>query len=76
MVQKEETQNPDKFQRKTLDIGLKYAREVVKARNHKNEIQEDPHVIVLGGAGSGKSTVIDSLKQWTEKTLRKPGDEL
>ena len=71
-----ETQNLDKFQRKTLDIGLKYAREVVKARNHKNEIPDAPHVIVLGGAGSGKSTVIDSLKQWVEKTLQKPGDEL
>jgi ATP-dependent DNA helicase PIF1 len=59
-----------------LDIGLKYAREVVKARCHKNEIPEAPHVIVLGGAGSGKSTVIDSLKQWAEKTLQKPGDEL
>ena len=32
-------------------------------------------VIVLGGAGSGKSTVIHSLKQWIQKTLQKPGDE-
>ena len=71
----EETQNLDKFQRKTLDIGLKYAREIVKARNHKNEMPEAPRMIVLGGAGSGKSTVIDSLKQWIEKTLQKPGDE-
>ena len=56
----EETQNLDKFQRKTLDIGLKYAREIVKARNHKNEMSEAPRVIVLGGAGSGKSTVSSS----------------
>ena len=72
----EETQKLDKFQRKTLDIGLKYAKELVKARNHKNEIPDAPHVIVLGGAGSGKSTVIESMKQWIEKTLQQPGDDL
>ena len=70
-----EAQNLDRYQRKTLDIGLKYAREVVKARNHDNELPEAPNVIVLGGAGSGKSTVINCLTQWVHKNLQKPGDE-
>ena len=33
------------------------------------------NVIVLGGAGSGKSTVISSLTQWVHKTLQRAGDD-
>ena len=32
-----EAQNLDRHQRKTLDIGLQFARDVVKARNHGNK---------------------------------------
>ena len=71
-----ETHYLDRNQRKTLDICLKYARDIVKAhKNHKNAIPETPCLIVLGGAGSGKSTVINSLTQWIQKTLQKPGDD-
>ena len=70
-----EAQKLDKYQRKTLDIGLKYARDIVKSRNHENQIPEAPRVIVLGGAGSGKSTVINCLTQWVHKNLQRPGDE-
>ena len=70
-----EAQNLDRYQRKTLDIGLEYARDIVKARNHDNLLPGAPHVIVLGGAGSGKSTVINCLTQWVHKNLQKPGDE-
>ena len=65
----------DRNQRRTLDIGLKYARDIIKARNHENELPEAPCVIILGGAGSGKSTVINCLIQWVHKNLQKPGDE-
>ena len=70
-----EAQNLDRFQRKTLDIGLKYARDVVKARQSKNVLAEAPNLIVIGGAGSGKSTVISSITQWVHKTLQAPGDD-
>ena len=70
-----ETQNLDRFQRMTLDVGLKYARGIVKARNPRNCLPEAPNVIVLGGAGSGKSTVISSLTQWVHKILQSAGDD-
>ena len=69
-----ETQNLDRFQRKTLDIGLKYAKDIVKARHPKNHLPEATNVIVLGGAGSGKSVIL-SLTQWVHKTLQASGDD-
>ena len=54
-----ETQKLDMYQRKTLDICLTYARDIVKAQqHHKNALPEAPCLVVLGCAGSGKSTVI------------------
>ena len=58
-----DTRNLDKNQRKVLDIGLNYAKSIVKARSSSISILEAPNLIVIGGAGSGKSTVINSLKQ-------------
>ena len=69
------TQNLDQNQQKTLDIALKYARGVVKSRNHKNVSPDTPFVIVVGGAGAGKSTVIQSITQWVQRILQKPGDD-
>ena len=70
------THHLDEYQRKTLDICLKFARDIVKAhKNHKNALPEATCLVVLGGAGSGKSTVINSLTQWIQKTLQKPGDD-
>ena len=47
------TQNLDKYQKKTLDIALKYARDLVKSHHYKNALPETPNLIVLGGAGLG-----------------------
>ena len=70
-----ETRLLDKDQRKTLDIFLKYGRDILKARNSNNVIPEAPKIVVIGGAGSGKSTVINCIHQWLQKILQKPGDE-
>ena len=70
-----EGQNLDRYQRKTLDIALKYARGLVKSRDHKNAIPDTPCLIVLGGAGAGKSTVIHSIIQWVQRILQSPGDD-
>ena len=40
----------------------------------KNPIPPSTSTIVIGGAGSGKSTVINVLKQWIHLILRKEGD--
>ena len=47
---------------------------MVKALKNKNEIPEPCTTIVMGGAGSGKSTVINILKQWIHLILKKKGD--
>ena len=70
-----DAQSLDKNQRKVLDICLKYARDVVKARSDVNTAPVPPRLIVLGGAGAGKSTVIQAVIQWTHKILQKSGDE-
>ena len=52
-----------------------YAKNLVKGQKKGNFVSSAPRVIVVGGAGSGKSTVIHVLTQWVHKTLRKSGDD-
>ena len=40
----------------------------------RNPPPRSVNVIVHGGAGSGKSTVINILKQWCHLILHQPGD--
>ena len=54
----------DKFQRKVVEIGIRYARSIVKSRSGNNRYPEPIQLMVHGGAGSGKSTVIDELAKW------------
>ena len=70
-----ETQLLDNNQRKALDIFLKFGRDVVKARHSNKVMPEAPRLVVIGGAGSGKSTLIKCLNQWLQKILQKPGDD-
>ena len=72
---REKTRHLDYFQKKVIETGLKYARQVVKCTKSRNPIPEAPKVMVHGGAGSGKSTVINPLKQWVHRILQTSGDE-
>jgi hypothetical protein len=64
----------DKFQRKVVEIGLRYARGIVKSCTGNNRCPDPIQLMVHGGAGSGKSTVIDALAKWIQHVIVKSGD--
>ena len=68
------TQNLDKEQRLVLNIGVSFAKNVIKAKNAGTASPNAPLLIVQGGAGTGKSTVIEAVSQQMEKIFRKSGD--
>ena len=70
----EETMLLDQSQKLVIDIGITFAKDLVKAAKNGHKIPEAPLCIVQGGAGSGKSHVINLLAQWLERILRTPGD--
>ena len=70
-----EARKLDFFQRKVLEIGVKHARLIVKARGGKNNLPEtSPLIMVDGAAGSGKSCTINMLKEMLLLILQQPGD--
>ena len=64
----------DPEQRAAFDLIAKYARDSVKANKGKNAFPTAPCLLVHGGAGTGKSHIIDVLSQYTEKVFRTSGD--
>ena len=71
---REKTRRLDYYQKKVIEIGIAYARNVVKSLKSKNPFPKAPKLMVHGGAGSGKSTVINILKQWIQFILQTSGD--
>ena len=67
-------QKLDADQRIVIDIGVDFAKK--SERVGKNQCRKPiaPLFIVHGGAGTGKSTIINALSQSLEKIFRKPGD--
>ena len=74
-VLKKKTRDLDEFQRHVVNVGIKFAKDVVKSRNSFQKHPDSPLLMVHGGAGAGKSTVIDVLAQWVQLILQKEGDE-
>ena len=68
------TRSLDEDQRVVLEVGVNFANSIVKAKKAKESSIPPPLLIVQGGAGTGKSTVIDVVSQQMEKILRTPGD--
>ena len=64
----------DVYQKEVINIGVNYCRDLVKARKAGNPVPNPPKVMIHGGAGAGKSTVIHILASMTQKILQKPGD--
>ena len=72
---KESTRSLDEFQRTVVDAGIRYAKDLVMARKSFSAPPDPPLVMVHGGAGAGKSTVINVLAQWVQLILQKEGDD-
>ena len=73
-ILKESTRNLDEFQREVLNIAVKFAKDLVKARKFPNNPPASPLLMVHGGAGAGKSTVIRTVSHWVQKILQQSGD--
>ena len=65
----------DDAQRMVVDTAVEFARHIQISRKKPIKV-EAPRLIIQGGAGSGKSTVIHVLVQLMEKLLRQSGDNL
>ena len=70
----ERSRSHDKYQRKVVEMGIRYARSIVKAHSGNNRFPEPVQLMVHGGAGSGKSTVIDALAKWIQHVIVQSGD--
>ena len=71
---KKRTRRLDKWQKEVLNLGIRFAKDIVKGRRHGNPPAKPVLVMVHGGAGAGKSSVIDVLAPWTQKILQQEGD--
>ena len=65
----------DYYQKVVLEMAVRQARGLVKARNGKNPLPTPPLVMVDGAAGSGKSFTINILKEVVQLILQQPGND-
>ena len=65
----------DKFQREVVNIAVNYAKDLVKSRRNINNPPTTVYLLGHGGAGAGKSTVIDIISKWCQSILSQEGDE-
>jgi hypothetical protein len=71
---REQTRKLDKFQKEAVNISVKYAKDLVKSRRDGNNPPAPIFITGHGGAGAGKSTVIDIVSKWCHSILSKEGD--
>ena len=71
----EEARQLDQFQKKALNVALNFAVDVIISRKGKMSYPRAPFIMVHGGAGSGKSTVINVISQHVHNILRRDGDD-
>ena len=70
----DKSKDMDFYQRKVLESAIGFARSLRKSLKNKNILRKAPNIMVHGGAGSGKSTVINIMKQLVHRILRISGD--
>ena len=71
-----EARNLDKFQKRALHVAVNFAQDVIIARKGKIPYPGAPFLIIHGGAGSGKSTLINVISQYFHKIMLRDGDDL
>ena len=64
----------DADQRAVVALGVEFAQNMRKTRYKNIPTPKAPLIVVQGGAGCGKSFVINLMAQWMERILRTPGD--
>ena len=69
-----EARQLDNFQKQVLHIAVQFAQDIRIGRKARISNPKAPLVMVHGGAGSGKSTVIKVMYQYIHNILRKDGD--
>ena len=74
-VLEQETRKLDKWQRLVVDAGLRFVKGLRKHANDHGNLPRPENLVIIGGAGSGKSTVIENLTQWCHRLLEKAGDD-
>ena len=69
-----EARNLDEFQKSALNIIIEYVQDIIISRKAKIPYPKAPLLMINGGAGSGKSTLISAIYQYSQHFLRKGGD--
>ena len=73
---RKDTQKLDEYQMEVLSVAITYAKDIVKSKREGNVAPKPIYIIGHGGAGSGKSTVIDLVAKWCHSILIKEGDDV
>ena len=73
---KAKTRGMDENQRQVVDIAVTFAKDLIKAEDGKNPVPQPLMLMVGGGAGVGKTHVINTVAEWVQHILQKPGDTL
>jgi DNA replication protein DnaC len=71
-----EARNLDACQKRALHVALNFAQDVIISRKGKIPYPGAPFMMVHGGAGSGKSTLINVISQHFHHIMLRDGDDL
>ena len=70
----EKTRKLDPDQRLVLNKVIEYCYRLVQCRKYKTSLPQPLLLMVHGGAGAGKSSLIRLIAEWVQKIMEKPGD--
>ena len=71
-----EARKLDEFQKRSLHVAVNFAQDVIIARKEKIPYPLSPFLMVHGGAGSGKSTLINVISHHFHQIMLYDGEDL